>query len=205
MKTSSATGRRVARRPGPRGPAKIIVFPAQRIVRRRRWALRMWVAVVVVAVIAATGAGIYFTRIAAHLGDQIATMSGLESEVAQLINGERVRNGLKPVALSPRVAVMARAHSYDMAIRHYQSRNSPEGMAPADRARGVAIQSKKVDENVYVDHGDIKGLPARAFAGWLKNDPQSRAILLSPDFEQTGVGIARSSDGYSYVTEDFVL
>ncbi len=204
MKTSSATGRRVARRPGPRGPAKILVLPTQRMVRRRRWTFRMSVALVVVAVIAATGVGIYFTRIAAHLGDQIATMSGLESEVAQLINGERVRNGLKPLALSPRVAVAARAHSYDMAIRHYQSRNSLEGMTPADRARGIGIQYKKVDENIYVDSGDVKDVPARAFARWLKNDPQSRGILLSPDFEQTGVGIARSSDGYSYVTEDFV-
>jgi uncharacterized protein YkwD len=99
---------------------------------------------------------------------------------------------------------MARGHSYDMAIRHYFAHNSPEGSTPADRIRGVGIGYKELAENIYMDDfRDNEALPERALKGWLAS-AEHRANILSPDFTEAGIGIARSSDGKAYVTQDFL-
>ena len=91
-----------------------------------------------------------------------------------------------------------------MAIRRYRAHNSPEGSTPADRVRGVGIGYQSVAENIYVeDFRDLDHVAERALAGWLKSE-EHRENLLSASFSETGVGIARSSDGYTYVTQDFV-
>ncbi len=136
--------------------------------------------------------------------EEIAGVSVQESEILKLVNYERARAGLKPLELSPRLAVMARGHSYDMAIRHYFEHNSPEGSTPQDRLRGVAITYRELGENIYMeDFRDFGALPKRAVQGWLLS-PEHRANMLSPGFRETGIGIARSSDGKAYVTQDFL-
>ena len=121
-----------------------------------------------------------------------------------LVNQERARDGLAPLKFSPRLAVIARGHSYDMALRHYRSHNSPDGVAPAERISGVGISYKAVGENIYVDDsGESADVPRRALYGWM-HSPEHLANITSGEFTETGVGIAQSADGATYVTQDFI-
>lgn len=202
MSTASARGRGNAR--PSRGPAKVIALPTPSVVRRRR-TIKAATAALALALTGAILARLYISRTAPLSPEEIAGLSVQESEVIKLVNDERVRAGLRALKFSPRLAVMARGHSYDMAIRRYFAHNSPEGSTPADRLRGVGITYQQLGENIYVEdfHDLGAALPARALKGWLSS-PEHRANLLSPGFRETGVGIARSSDGKTYVTQDFM-
>jgi uncharacterized protein YkwD len=46
-------------------------------------------------------------------------------------------------------------------------------------------------------------LAERAVEGWLDSS-EHRATMLSDKFTETGVGVAQSDDGKTYVTQDFI-
>ena len=173
------------------------------VVRHRR-AARVGIGVVITALIAAISMRVYLTRTSAPSPERMAGVSEPESEIIKQVNVERVRRGLKALKFSARLAVVARGHSLDMAIRRYRDHNTPEGSTPADRARGMGIECRAVGENIYVDdYHQLEGLGDRALRGWL-GSPEHYGNLLSPDFVETGIGIAQSSDGLTYVTQDFI-
>lgn len=178
-------------------------MPVPRVVRRRR-AIRSAAAVVIAALALAIAVRMYLLRTSRPSPEEIAGVSEPESQILKLVNAERARQHLRALNFSPRLAVVARGHSYDMAIRHYHAHNSPEGSTPADRLHGVGIECKAVGETIYVDdYHRLEGLAERSLKGWLASE-EHRAVMFSPDFTETGIGIARSSDGYIYVTQDFV-
>lgn len=174
-----------------------------KVVKRRR-AMQAGIGVVFTALLAAIAMRVYLVRNAPPSPEEMAGVSEPEADIIKQVNDERARRGLKPLKFSPRLAVVARGHSYDMAIRHYRGHNSPEGSTPTDRVRGVGVECKAVGENIYVDdYHQLESLGERTLKGWLAS-PEHRTNLLSPDFQETGIGIARSNDGLTYVTQDFV-
>jgi uncharacterized protein YkwD len=178
-------------------------MPMPPVVRRRR-ALRVSVGVLATIMVAAIAVRVYLTRTVVRSPEEMAGISEPETEILRLVNLERTRRGRKPLQFAPRLAVVARGHSYDMAIRHYRNHDTPEGGTPADRVRGVGIPFRSVAENIYVDNfRTLEGVADRAVKGWLAS-ADHRANLLSDDFTSTGIGIARSMDGYTYVTQDLV-
>jgi uncharacterized protein YkwD len=200
MKTSYAVGRRAART--PKGPAKVIQLSSRRPARRSR-RLKAGAGLLALALGAGVAAHFYLTRWIAPSLKETAALAELESELFKLVNQERARRGQKPLRLSARLTTIARAHSHDMAVGHYRSYDTPEGASLADRVKNAGIDYKKVAQNIYVDGGDLRGFAGRAIKGWLESR-EYRGVLLSPDFDRTGIGIARSSDGHIYVTQDLV-
>lgn len=156
-----------------------------------------------VALVAAVAGRIYLERTAPRSAEETASLSDEEARLFAMVNATRVHDGLKPLAFSPKLAVVARGHSYDMAIRSYLAHNTPEGATPADRVRGVGIRYAQLGENIYMDTGGLEGLPERAIKGWLAS-PRHRDNLMAGNFAQSGIGIARSADGKAYVTQDFM-
>ena len=69
----------------------------------------------------------------------------------ELVNRERTKAGLAELRLSARLAVAARGHSYDMALRHYFSHQSADGVSPEQRIRGSGIDYVEVGENIYME------------------------------------------------------
>jgi uncharacterized protein YkwD len=178
-------------------------MPTPAAVRRRR-ARKAGLGLLVLSLIAAIVARLYLTYTAHPSPEKVSGLTRQETEIMGLVNQQRSRGGLPPLKFSPRLAVIARGHSYDMAMRHYLAHNSPDGVAPADRISGVGIGYKAVGENIYMDDiADSAGLPGRAMKGWLKS-PEHLANIISGTFTETGVGIAQSADGAIYVTQDFI-
>jgi len=204
MNRPSATGQGTPR--SPRRPAKIIAMPTPKVVRRRR-RIKAVIGLLAFALIGATAARLYrihLERLAPPPAEQLASVSNEETALLELVNRERIEAGQQPLKLSARLAVVARAHSYDMAIRHYFAHNSPDGVGPPDRIRGVGIAYEEIAENIYMEgFPDPSGMPARAVAAWL-GSPEHRKNMLSPVFRESGIGVARSSDGTTYVTQDFL-
>ena len=91
-----------------------------------------------------------------------------------------------------------------MALRHYLSHQSPEGIGPAERMKGEGLSFAAAAENIYAEtYQDFDHLAERAVQGWLKS-AEHRQAMLSDKFTETGVGVARSDDGKTYVTQDFI-
>jgi uncharacterized protein YkwD len=178
-------------------------MPTPTVVRRRR-AIKAGIGVLVLSLIAAIVARLFPMRSAPPAPEKVSGVTDQESEILGLVNQERARTGHQPLKFSPRLAVVARGHSYDMAMRHYLAHSSPDGIAPGDRITGVGIDFEAVGENVFMT--DVAGaaeVPRRALIGWLSS-PDHRANIDSDLFTETGVGVARSADGSTYVTQDFV-
>ncbi len=185
------------------GPAKVIRMPTPTVVRRRR-AIKAGVGLLVLSLLAAIIARSYLMYTAPPSPEKVSGLTEQETEILGLVNKERARGGLAPLKFSPRLAVIARGHSYDMAMRHYLAHNSPDGVAPADRISGAGIGYRAVGENIYMDdYPDSAGVPRRAIVGWLKS-PEHLANIISGKFTETGVGVAQSADGTTYVTQDFL-
>ncbi len=201
MSAKPATRRRPPR--AHNGPAKVIRMPTPTVVRRRR-AIKAGIGLLVLSLLAAIIARFYLMYTAPPSPEKVSGLTEQETEILGLVNRLRARGGLMPLKFSPRLAVIARGHSYDMAMRHYLAHNSPDGVAPADRLSGVGIGFRAVGENIYMDDdADSAGVPRRVMEGWLKS-PEHLANIISAKFTETGVGIAQSSDGSTYVTQDFM-
>lgn len=201
MRESSASGRNQIRPAKPRG--RVIRMPTPKVVRRRR-AVRGVMVLLGLGLIGAVAGRVYLNTRLPRSPEQIAGVSVEETRILELVNREREKAGLTDLKLSGRLAVAARGHSYDMALRHYFAHRSADGVSPEQRIRGSGIEYAEVAENIYMeDYPDQERMPERAIEGWL-GSPGHRKNMLSPKFTETGVGTARAADGSTYVTQDFI-
>src|ERR1700721_4435843 len=179
MSARPATRRRPRRTRN--GPAKVIRMPTPTVVRRRR-AIKTGIGVLVLSLLAAIIARFYMMYSAPPSPEKVSGLSDQETEILGLVNQQRVWAKLRPLKFSARLGVIARGHSYDMAMRHYLAHNSPDGVAPADRISGVGIGYHAIGENIYMDdNADPGDLPRRAMNGWLKS-PEHLANIVSGKF-----------------------
>jgi hypothetical protein len=201
MSIQPASGRKSVRI--PKGPAKVIPLPTGG--GRRRYRRKVWIGIASIG-LAAAGAALVWLYLVPLIGlapDLTAGMSAQEAEILRLVNDERKRAGAPALKSSQRLVLASRGHSYDMALRNYLGHDGPAGDTPAERVRGVGVDSAALGENIYLDREtDRAKLAERAVKGWL-NSPEHRANILSPGFAETGIGIARAADGTAYVTQDF--
>src|SRR4030095_3047254 len=107
----------------------------------------------------------------------------LELQMLELVNKERVKNGLKPLKNDPELAIVARAHSKDMFAKGYFAHESPDGKSPFDRMRDAKIEFSKAGENLALAQTlEIAHIN-------LMNSPGHRANILQPAFGRLGIGI----------------
>lgn len=178
-------------------------MPTPKVVRHRR-RVKLAIGLLILALIGAIATRLYLSRVAPPSAERLASLSDEEILLLELVNRERENAGQPPLKFSARLAVIARGHSYDMAIRRYFAHDSPDGSRPSDRIRGVGLAYEQIAENIYME--DVRGapgMPERAVKGWLAS-PHHRENMLSPAFRETGLGIAHSPDGKTYVTQDFL-
>jgi uncharacterized protein YkwD len=201
MSVQPASGRKSVRI--PKGPAKVIPLPAGG--RRRRYRRTVGIGIASMG-LAAAGAALVWLYLVPLIGlapDVTAGMSAQEAEILRLVNDERKRAGAPALKSSQRLVLASRGHSYDMALRNYLGHDGPAGDTPAERVRGVGVDSASLGENIYLDRDtDRAKLAERVVKAWLDSS-EHRVNMLSPDFATTGVGIARAADGTAYVTQDF--
>ena len=119
-----------------------------------------------------------------------------EEQIVRLVNEERGKAGLAPLAVSPQLTEIARQHSRRMAkdkTLAHQLAGEPD---PRQRTITSGIRFDMSGENV-------------AFAGdapsahrSLMHSPPHRENILRPEFTAIGVGVVRVGESI-YVTQDF--
>jgi uncharacterized protein YkwD len=122
----------------------------------------------------------------------------LERKVVAMLNVERRRAGLDPLTAVPLLGVSARAHSADMAARHYLDHVSPEGETVADRVARTGYGFQVVGENIAWGQRDAR----QVMTAWMHSRGH-KANILSPHYTEVGVGVAAGKQGALVWTQNF--
>ena len=118
-------------------------------------------------------------------------------ELLALINQERAKQGVGPLALNDQLSAAARKHSQKMAesetLLHQFDDEPPLNV----RIGNENVRSDHEAENIALG-GNLADIHLH-----LMQSPPHRANILNPVFDSVGIGIVNSGD-LIYVTEDFV-
>ncbi|MEJ8801978.1 CvpA family protein [Pontibacter sp. H249] len=121
----------------------------------------------------------------------------LEERMLELVNQERVSNGLRPLQPDTALRAVARRHSADMFRRGYFSHYSPEGVDAGDRVRAAGIRFRVTGENLAL-------APSLSIAHeGLMNSPGHRANILNNRYGRVGIGVMRGGPGKLMITQNF--
>ncbi len=123
-------------------------------------------------------------------------VSSYEKEVVRLVNVERSKQGLSPLAENWQLSRVARYKSQDMKDKGYFSHTSPTYGSPFDMMKSFGISYRTAGENI------AKGqrTPAEVVKAWM-NSSGHRANILNKSFTQIGVGYV--ANGH-YWTQMFI-
>ncbi len=129
------------------------------------------------------------------------SLNSYERQLMKCINRERTDRHLATLRISPTLVDSARAHSADMGAHQYFDHNSPSGETWSRRIvrHGYTRQGYRVwkaGENIAWGAG-LFSSPVAIVDSWMKS-PMHRAVILTKDFRDLGVG-AVSCDGYGSV------
>ncbi len=121
----------------------------------------------------------------------------LEAQMLQLVNKERVANGLAALRADPELTEVARAHARDMFARGYFSHVTPDGKDLADRIRKSRLSYQTAGENLAL-------APTLELAHeGLMNSPGHRANILRPAFGRVGIAVLDGGKRGQMVTQNF--
>ncbi len=111
------------------------------------------------------------------------TARAYEKEVIKLVNNERAKNGLKPLAEDWELSRVARFKSQDMRDNNYFSHTSPVYGSPFDMIKNFGITYKSAGENIA--RGQIN--PEAVVKAWM-NSSGHRKNILNASYNKIGVG-----------------
>lgn len=125
-----------------------------------------------------------------------SSVSAYEEEVVRLVNVERSKQGLKPLANDWQLSRVARYKSQDMKDKGYFSHTSPTYGSPFEMMKSFGISYRTAGENI------AKGqkTPSEVVSAWM-NSSGHRANILNKSFSKIGVGYVKEGN---YWTQMFI-
>jgi uncharacterized YkwD family protein/spore coat assembly protein SafA len=123
----------------------------------------------------------------------------LEQQVVDLVNKQRAANGLGMLTSNWELCRVARYKSQDMINKGYFSHTSPTYGSPFKMMEDFGIRFSAAGENIAYG----QRTPQEVMNAWM-NSPGHRANILSPSYNQIGVGVAKKSNGTYYWTQMFI-
>jgi uncharacterized protein YkwD len=121
--------------------------------------------------------------------DSKLSLADRRQRMLGLINADRRRFNLAPVALNEHLSRMAQGHSDDMKQHQFFAHTSPTRGTLEDRAKAAAIPPMTLGENIAV-----AASLAEAEEG-LMASPAHRSMILDPQMQVVGIGIASTDPG----------
>lgn len=118
-----------------------------------------------------------------------------QSVLLARINNLRWSQGLPAYAISAALNTAARQHAAWMARTGQVSHQQEDGSGPRERARQAGYASNWVSENIYRSPG---ASPLDAWNWWLAS-PIHYAGIVSPNYDNVGIGSASGAYGLAYV------
>jgi uncharacterized protein YkwD len=132
-----------------------------------------------------------------------ASATGDERRAFDLINAERQRRGLRPLAWDGGLTRLARYHSQNMARGGFLNHVDQSGLDLKGRAQALGLHGwSTLGENIAYNQG-YSDPTAFAVERWMVS-PKHRENVLNGEYTHAAVGIARAADGTYYFTQVFM-
>lgn len=125
-------------------------------------------------------------------------MSSQESQMYQLLNNERIKNGLKPLTYMPELTRLARLKSQDIIDNNYFSHISPTYGSFANMVYNAGISFHSVGENLAMSRS-----VTHAFYQFMGSSGH-KANMLNRNFTHVGIGVVSYQYGV-VVTQLFIM
>jgi uncharacterized protein YkwD len=129
----------------------------------------------------------------------------LELDLLNKTNAARAENGLPALQLDETLSLAARHHALEMATLNYFSHQSPTpGVStPPERIAKAGSPYIAVGENIAkMPPMLVIALADETVTGWM-NSPGHRGNVLETRFTHVGFGMAKDSQGFTYVVQNF--
>jgi uncharacterized YkwD family protein/spore coat assembly protein SafA len=128
-----------------------------------------------------------------------ASVKSIELKVVELVNKVRAQHGLQILTNNWQLERVARFKSADMMNKNYFSHTSPTYGSPFTMMENFGIRFSAAGENIAMG----QRTPEQVMNDWM-NSPGHRANILSPNYNQIGVGLAQDGGGRTYWTQMFI-
>ena len=115
-----------------------------------------------------------------------SSLTSDEQEVFELINEQRVKNGLSALKIDEEVQRVARIKAQDLVDNNYFSHTSPTYGSPFDMLKSFGITYRSAGENLAGNSNNKAAVNA-----WMNSDGH-RANILNDSFNYTGIGVVNS-------------
>ena len=125
-------------------------------------------------------------------------LAKLETQMFEIVNRDRAKEKLPPLAWRDDLAAIARAHSADMAAHAFFAHESPRTGRVGDRLDKAKIPKRGAGENLAYQPTVEAGQQA------LMRSPGHRKNILGTQFSQLGIGIVRDGKGWLLITQVFL-
>lgn len=113
-------------------------------------------------------------------------MNADEKEVFNLINQQRINNGLPALKVDDEVQRVAKIKAQDMVDNNYFSHTSPTYGSPFDMLKSFKISYNSAGENIAGNSSNSGAVNA-----WM-NSSGHKANILNSSFNYTGIGVVSS-------------
>lgn len=121
-----------------------------------------------------------------------------EQKMLELINAERKKAGLQPLAVDMRLVTISRLKSKDMIDKNYFSHTSPTYVSSFDALKANGVTYRYAGENLAG-----ASTVERAHTN-LMNSPGHRANILNPNYNYVGIGIVDGGPYGKMFTQTFI-
>ncbi len=120
-----------------------------------------------------------------------------EKVMLQLLNKERIANGVEPLEMNETLRTLGRAYAKDMFQRGYFSHYNPEGQSPFNRMDADGITYGYAGENLALAPSTELAMQG------LMNSPGHRKNILSPNYTKVGIGVMDGGIYGKMFTQEF--
>lgn len=121
-----------------------------------------------------------------------------EQTAVNLMNQDRIANGLAALPVDAELSRLARIKSQDMRDNRYFAHTSPTYGSASDMLKQFGYAFNGVGENI-AHHATV----SKAQAAFMSSTGHRRNILGS-QWSKVGIGVSYDANGYVYVTQLFV-
>lgn len=115
-----------------------------------------------------------------------ASLTADELETFNLINQQRINNGLSALVIDQEVQRVARIKAQDMVDNNYFAHNSPTYGTPFNMLKNFGISYNSAGENIAGNSSN-----SAAVTAWM-NSSGHRANILNSSYNYTGIGVVSS-------------
>lgn len=129
----------------------------------------------------------------------VDSLKTVEQQVIDLVNRNRVSAGLAPLTANWELSRVARYKSQDMINKGYFAHQSPTYGSPFQMMESFGIRFTAAGENIAYG----QRTPQEVMNAWM-NSSGHRANIMSPIYNQIGVGVAKAANGTFYWTQEFI-